>query len=554
LTAERTVLGPVVARATVHGRPVAYTRLRSTYFHELDSAVGFQDLNEPAMVQSEADFEAAVSRIGWAFNWVYSDPDDIGYATSGVFPVRAAGVDPGLPIRASARNVWRGWDPSTWMARTVSRGHRPRVADPRFIASWGNKPARGWRSPGDTSVGQVDLMAAPLRRLLRAHRTLGLAGLIRLTSRAASTDLRAYSDLPLALRVLGRPTGRLGTATATLRHWWRDGALRRRSHQHGASADSRAIAVFDAWWPRWLRAEFQPTLGRPAFAALRAAVALDARPGGAAPGTAYSGAWPGYVNEDLRRLLQRPAGVRRSGAFCGRGVLVRCRRALRQSLSDAINASPRPHADAEIVIRTLSGRVAGRLPWADRPSYQMVVSVHRRVASPPPLCGPVRDVASARTVALGPSPLIIGDSVLLGALTELAQAGFEVDAHACRHVREALDDLQARAAAGTLPRLVVLELGTDGTVEPADIDRALAILGPNRVLALVTPREAFRTVAHDARVMRAAASRYPGRVLVLDWVATSAGHDDWFQSDGIHLTPAGAVQFAALAATALPWA
>ena len=38
LRAYRTALGIVVARATIKGKPVAYTRLRSTYMHEADSA------------------------------------------------------------------------------------------------------------------------------------------------------------------------------------------------------------------------------------------------------------------------------------------------------------------------------------------------------------------------------------------------------------------------------------------------------------------------------------------------------------------------------------
>src|SRR3954454_24567301 len=45
LVAYRTKLGIVVARAKIKGRPVAYVRLRSTYFHEIDSAPAFRDWN-----------------------------------------------------------------------------------------------------------------------------------------------------------------------------------------------------------------------------------------------------------------------------------------------------------------------------------------------------------------------------------------------------------------------------------------------------------------------------------------------------------------------------
>ena len=42
---QRTAFGIVIARAKIHGRPVVYTNLRSTYMHELDSVVGFMLLN-----------------------------------------------------------------------------------------------------------------------------------------------------------------------------------------------------------------------------------------------------------------------------------------------------------------------------------------------------------------------------------------------------------------------------------------------------------------------------------------------------------------------------
>ena len=54
LVAYRTALGIVTARATIKGKPVAYTVLRSTYMHEVDSARGFSDFNDPAKMKSPA--------------------------------------------------------------------------------------------------------------------------------------------------------------------------------------------------------------------------------------------------------------------------------------------------------------------------------------------------------------------------------------------------------------------------------------------------------------------------------------------------------------------
>ena len=58
LRAERTKMGLIAGRGTVRGRPVAFARLRSTYFHEIDSAAGFMDFNTPEVVRSPADVPA----------------------------------------------------------------------------------------------------------------------------------------------------------------------------------------------------------------------------------------------------------------------------------------------------------------------------------------------------------------------------------------------------------------------------------------------------------------------------------------------------------------
>ena len=55
--------GIVVARARIHGRPVAYTHLRSTYMHELDSAVGFYLFNDPAPMRNPQNFMHAANEM-----------------------------------------------------------------------------------------------------------------------------------------------------------------------------------------------------------------------------------------------------------------------------------------------------------------------------------------------------------------------------------------------------------------------------------------------------------------------------------------------------------
>ena len=147
--------------------------------------------------------------------------------------------------------------------------------------------------------------------------------------------------------------------------------------------------------------------------------------------------------------------------------------------------------------------------------------------------------------------LAIGDSVMLGAVGQLTRRGFEVDVAGCRLFSQGLSVLAARG--DSLPGVVVIALGTNWTVEHRQVRRALIILGRQRVLGLVTPREVGGASSSDQAVMRAAGERWPRRVKVLDWVRYSSGHANWFWADGLHLQPRGARALTRLVAPALKW-
>jgi hypothetical protein len=166
--------------------------------------------------------------------------------------------------------------------------------------------------------------------------------------------------------------------------------------------------------------------------------------------------------------------------------------------------------------------------------------------------------ACCRRVHLGPRtvekgqlpPLAIGDSVMIPAARRLARSGFEVDAREGRFMRHALRILRTRKHGHRRPRLVVVAIGTNYPATYAEIRRALRLLGPGRVLAMVTPWRSYRAL--DSSAIWRAKRRHPHRVRVIDWAATAAGHTSWFWSDGTHLRPAGARAYARLLRTALP--
>lgn len=154
----------------------------------------------------------------------------------------------------------------------------------------------------------------------------------------------------------------------------------------------------------------------------------------------------------------------------------------------------------------------------------------------------------------GRAPLVIGDSVLLGAMGETTAAGFNLNTRGCRQWGEGMSVLRDYKRRGFLPHLVVMELGTDWTVSVRQIRAAMALLGPTRVLGLMTPREVGGYGGSDAANMRKVARRFPDRTVLLDWVAHTRGRGGWFQPDGIHLTLSGAAGFADFLKTALPYA
>lgn len=150
--------------------------------------------------------------------------------------------------------------------------------------------------------------------------------------------------------------------------------------------------------------------------------------------------------------------------------------------------------------------------------------------------------ASHGGAAGGRAPLVIGDSTMIFAAPVLGGLGLEADAHGCRGFSDGVGMLAARKANGTLPQVAVLALGANGGVSAGGISRALEVMGRDRVLGLVTPRN----IASAASAMRGAAARHPTRIRLIDWVSYSAGHGGWFAGDGLHVNHAGASAYAHL--------
>jgi hypothetical protein len=211
---------------------------------------------------------------------------------------------------------------------------------------------------------------------------------------AATVDLRGDAVLPWILTVAGHPKDKaLAKALSGLRAWHRAGAHRIDQNGDGNYEHASAIRLMDAWWPRLVRAEFQPALGRKLFDSIEGMNELSNDPNnhGQHLGSAWQSGWYGYVIKDLRTLLGRKVRGRYSRVYCGRGVVSRCRTALLSSLRAALKVDPKKLyadpicADAgqsgdqtcydAIYFRPLGAITQPLLPWQNRPTFQQVVSV-----------------------------------------------------------------------------------------------------------------------------------------------------------------------------------
>jgi acyl-homoserine lactone acylase PvdQ len=395
LQALRTKLGIVTSRATIDGQPVAYTKLRDTYFHEVDSARGFAEFNNPEKMSTPRKFMSSACKVDYTFNWLYANQDHIAYFNSGKNPVRAKNVDPNFPTLGTKRFEWRNFNPNTLDEKTTSCGAHPHITDQRFLTSWNNKHAPAFRAADDaydySSIYRVKPLDDRIRARIKGSKRISLQGLIDSMEDAGSVDLRGDAVLPWLLRVVRtQPVTdpELQHAVDVLSNWYANGAHRLDRDRNGTYEFAEAVRIMDAWWPRLVDAQFKPTLGDDLFDRLKGMIGIDNAPS-SGNGSAYQTGWYGYAQKDLRTELGEKVKGRYSRKYCGGGGLSACRDALLASLKDALahdsDAELYPDGpcggmDAQacgdaIHYSTTGGISQPVQPWINRPTFQQAVQV-----------------------------------------------------------------------------------------------------------------------------------------------------------------------------------
>jgi acyl-homoserine lactone acylase PvdQ len=433
---ERTRHGIVQHRTTVGGVPVAVVLERSTYGGELDSAVGFARINDPAFTTDAASFARAFAGVDYTFNWFYADDRDISYFGSGLLPLRAAGVNTDLPRWGDTAFDWQGWLPFD--------DHAQQTNPPQgFLSSWNNKQAPAFSAADGTwgygPVYRSQLLEARLGALTSAG-PVSRVSLVEAVEDAALTDLRGEVLLPLLLDVIGDDAS-LAPALSLLRSWAAD-PYREDRDRDGAYTHAPAIALFDEWWESASGDSVARDVLRGGLGDLvdELPKSLDDHPRQGVGSAWNNVAWYGYVSKELRRVLGRPVASPFSRSYCGDGTSDSCRAVLRASLAGAVERVLAAQGVSDVgaltfdksidFIRPVTAGLVGTrdLDWQNRPTFQQVVAftTSRRdgaAAGAPTPSAPVQAAPTRRLPATGPTGVAaLAGVALLAAAVATARA------------------------------------------------------------------------------------------------------------------------------------
>jgi acyl-homoserine lactone acylase PvdQ len=372
ITFFRTVHGPVVGYANVGGRRVAISSQRASYGRDTVDQLPYQDLTL-GRVRSPQDFTRSMLRSPQTFNAFYADDRHIAAVTTGLLPLRAPDVDPGLPTNGDGNHEWRGF---------LAASRHPQQIDPPSgrIVNWNNKAARGFEAADDAWSYGISHRVDLLNRNLDRRQKHTLTTVVGAMNAAATQDLRAVDVVPqlaVALRGAAPPSPRARQMLSLLRSWRTKGASRLDRDLDG-KIDDPGAAIIDAAWPRIADAVMGPLLGPQLNELASLEPRYDQPPGGQASG------WHSYVLKDLRDIFAPPPAAPFRVRYCGAGNAANCRTSLWAAIDAAGNelaaaqgADPSAwRADAtKERITFVPGVLKTTLRYTNRPSgIQQVIS------------------------------------------------------------------------------------------------------------------------------------------------------------------------------------
>jgi acyl-homoserine lactone acylase PvdQ len=373
VTFQTTVHGPVIGYATVKGVRVAVSQKRSSYGKDVLWQLPFEDLTV-GRVHDAKSFMKSMEQSPFTFNSGYADDKHIAMYSTGFYPIRAKGVDGGLPTNGNGNYEWRGFAPPKLHPQAIDSQNG-------VLVNWNNKPARGFPAADDQfaygSMFRSQMLAAGLAK----HRKLNLAEVVSAMNQAATTDFRDVYLMPTVAKVMQKvaaPNARDAQMLQLLLQWRSKGGSVLDRNLDG-KVDDPGAAIMDAFGPLLSDAVMDPVLGPQAAQLDHTILGKDA-----GVGSDFEGGWNSYIDKDLRTLLGEKVKGKFHFRFCGSGNLQTCASSLWAALDTAGNtlqaaqgADPsawRADANAER-IKFAPGLLSTTIRYTNRPSgIQQVIS------------------------------------------------------------------------------------------------------------------------------------------------------------------------------------
>jgi acyl-homoserine lactone acylase PvdQ len=317
---------------------VAVSRKRSSYLLDGVDLLLFQRLTRGRIPNARAFIKAA-NISPQTFNTFYADSRQVAQITTGLLPIRHAGVDPGLPTDGRGGYEWKGF--------LKAKAHPHAILNRGVLINWNNKPALGFPAADDQwsygPINRVDLLNRNTSKV-RRHTLATLTGAM---NAAATQDVRAVTFVPLLAEFLNggpAPSARAARMLQLLEDWHAQGSSRLDRDLDG-KIDHPGAAILDTAWPKLADDSMTSVLGQDLADQLNDTLhrRYDQPPDG------QFGGWHMYMSKDLRSLLGKRVKGPLRNRYCGNGDVNACRTALWSALDAAgseLAAAQGPDPDA----------------------------------------------------------------------------------------------------------------------------------------------------------------------------------------------------------------
>ncbi|SDI15709.1 acyltransferase family protein [Desulfosporosinus hippei] len=157
-----------------------------------------------------------------------------------------------------------------------------------------------------------------------------------------------------------------------------------------------------------------------------------------------------------------------------------------------------------------------------------------------------------KTDIQGDEITIIGDSLMINVEPVLQKRlpGIVIDAQLGRQMYQAPDLISRLEEEDKLGKIVMLELGTNGSFTDKQLRKTLDSLERAEEILLVNTRVPKPWEREVNETLTKVAESYPN-IKLIDWHLLSSGHEEYFYPDGVHLTQSGVQAYGEIVLEAL---